>query len=186
LDGENANLVVNVEDDKRIVLVLHREILPPCLEARSVGDDVSVEAAVVVRLNHRIRSFTGDVVDLLGQIAKVGIIERASDGVGCEALHHFGMSVRIAHEIKTTHTEVQTEHVHALADELVDGLGIIPGVILVVDAREVLLAELSTRLVDAEPFQLSVCTCLFIRRGRESGADQRSRCENVAEEHGGR
>ena len=73
--GENANLIVHVEDDQRIIFVLCREVLPPCLEARSVGDDISVEAAVVVRLDHCVRAFPGDIVDLLGQIAKVGIIE---------------------------------------------------------------------------------------------------------------
>ena len=83
-------------------------------------------------------------------------------------------------------TEVETEHVHSLADELVDGLEIVPDVLLAVFSGDGGLAELSTRLVDAEPFQLSVCTCLLVRRGSEGSADQRSRCENVAKEHGGR
>lgn len=82
------------------------------------------------------------------------------------------------------HTKVQAEHVHALTDELIDGLGVIPSVVCVVDTRDVLLAELSTRLVDAEELELSVCSGLLVRRSSEGGADQSGRRKDVAEEHG--
>ena len=62
-------LVVGVEDDEGVVFVLRGDVLPPCLEARRVGDDVAVEAAVVVGLHHGVFALAGDVVDLLGEVA---------------------------------------------------------------------------------------------------------------------
>jgi hypothetical protein len=79
-------------------------------------------------------------------------------------------------------TEVQTEHVHALTDELINGLGVVPSVFLAVDSRNDLLAELSARLVDAEPFQLA-CALLLSGCG-ESCADQGGRGEEILEKHG--
>ena len=66
-------LIVCVKDDERIVLVLCGNVLPPCLEAGGVGNDVAVEAAVVVRLDHGVCALAGDVVDLLGEIAEIGL-----------------------------------------------------------------------------------------------------------------
>jgi hypothetical protein len=54
-------------------------------------------------------------------------------------------------------TEVQTEMVDALCHKLVDGVEVVPREFFPIYTGEVLLAELSTRLVDAEPFQLLGC-----------------------------
>lgn len=81
-------LVVRVEHDERVVLVLRCNVLPPCLEARRVGDDVAVEATVVVGLDHGVFTLASDVIDLLGQVAQVQGIEGAIELVRCKALHH--------------------------------------------------------------------------------------------------
>lgn len=71
-------------------------------------------------------------------------------------------------------TEVETEHVHSLADELVDGLEIVPDVLLAVFSGDGGLAELSTRLVDAEPFELA---------GLSKRAACKSKCGEKFETH---
>lgn len=88
-------LVIRVEDDEVVVLVDGCDVLPPCLEARGVGDDVPEEAAVVVGLDHGVFAFAGDIVDLLGQVAEVEGVEGAGEGVGGEALHDCGVLVYV-------------------------------------------------------------------------------------------
>lgn len=83
-------LVVGVEDDEGVVLELCRDVLPPGFEARGVGDDGMVEAAVVVGLDHGVGAFGGDVVDLFGEVAEVVFVEGAGEGVGSETLHYCG------------------------------------------------------------------------------------------------
>jgi hypothetical protein len=78
-------------------------------------------------------------------------------------------------------TEVQTEDIHALTNELVNGVEVVPGVRRVVGTGVVLLTELSTRLVDAEPFQLLGLTLLC--GSSEGGADQSGRRKDVLEKH---
>jgi hypothetical protein len=81
-----VELVARVEDDALVVLVLACDVLPPRLEAGCVGDNGAVEAAVVVRLHHGVRALGRDVVDRLGQVAKVGLVEGAREG-GRQTLH---------------------------------------------------------------------------------------------------
>ena len=80
--GHVVELVVCVEDDEGVVLELGRYVGPPRLEGRCVGDDVAHEASIVVRLDHGVAAFAGDVVDLLGQVAQVVGVESAGEGVG--------------------------------------------------------------------------------------------------------
>jgi hypothetical protein len=58
-------LVVRIKDDVFIVLVGRRERLPEGLHAGDVGDDLVVVAAVVVRDDHGVCFFVGDVLDRL-------------------------------------------------------------------------------------------------------------------------
>ena len=57
--------VISVEDNEFVALILCCDILPPCLETCSIGDDVLIEPTIVVWLNHGVCTFTGDVVDSL-------------------------------------------------------------------------------------------------------------------------
>jgi hypothetical protein len=59
-------------------------------------------------------------------------------------------------------TEVETEVIHALSHELIQRVQVVPDELFTIDTGEVLLAELGTRLVDAEPFEL---LCRVLRRG---------------------
>ena len=81
--------VVGVEDDEGVVFELGGDVLPPGFEAGCVGDDGAVEAAVVVRLDHGVGAFGGDVGDLLGEVAEVVFVEGAGEGGG-EAFHDCG------------------------------------------------------------------------------------------------
>ena len=94
-------LVIGIEDDEVVILVLGRDVLPPGLEARDIGDDVAVEAAVVVGLDHGVRALFGDIVDLRGEVAQVEGIEGSIEFVGSEALHE----------------EVKADEVHAFVNE---------------------------------------------------------------------
>ena len=85
-------------------------------------------------------------------------------------------------EAEVKHTEVEAEHVHALRDHLVHGGEVIPDELLAIYTGEVLLAELSARLIDTEPLQL-LALSLLLRWGGEGGADQSGRRENVLEKH---
>ena len=69
LCGHCVVLVIGVPDHLAVVLVLRSHSLPPFLEATRVCDDLFVVPPIVVGLDHRIRSFARNVVDLLREIA---------------------------------------------------------------------------------------------------------------------
>jgi hypothetical protein len=149
-------LVICVEDDKLVVLELGGDILPPSLKAGGVGNDVGVEAAIVMRLDHSVGAFLGDIVHLFGEITKVVLVKGTGEGVGREALHSWCLSVSMTlRYLGGSLTKVQTEHVHALRNELVDRVEIVPDVFLAICAWVCCLAELGARLIDAEPLQLA-------------------------------
>lgn len=131
--------VIDVKYNELVVLVLLGNVGPPRLEGRRVGDDLVLETAVVVRLNHGVRALGCNVVDNVGKVTKVVGIKTASEPAGCQALHQ----------------EVDAEEVHALRKELINLLGINPDVVLAVGTRNVARAKLGARLVDAEPLQLA-------------------------------
>lgn len=131
--------VINIKYNELVVLVLRGDGGPPFLEARSVGDNLAVETAVVVWLDHGVGTLRGDVVHKLGKVSGVVGVQGAGEPAGCQALHQ----------------EVDAEEVHALCQELVNLLGVDPDVVLVVETGKVSLAKLWARLVDAEPFQLA-------------------------------
>ena len=83
-----VEFVVGVENNQFVVFILLCNIRPPRLEAHGVGNDITIEAAIVVRLHHRILALGSDVLDLLRQVSQVERIEGAIELVGCEALHY--------------------------------------------------------------------------------------------------
>jgi len=80
-------LIIYVEDDEGVVFELCGDVFPPRLEAVGVGNDVFVEAAVIVWLDHGVGALARNVVDLLRQIAHIVLVEGGSEVVGCEAFH---------------------------------------------------------------------------------------------------
>lgn len=64
-------LIVGVEDDLGVALVHTGEVLPEGLEARGVGDDVTVEPAKVVWVNNGVGTGVGNKVDRCGVVVEV-------------------------------------------------------------------------------------------------------------------
>lgn len=98
-------LIVGVPDDPAVVLVLCSNALPPFLEPTRVRDDLLVVSPIVVRLDHRIGTFAGNIVDLLRQITQVSCIEGSRQAVGDQ----------------TFHVKVDPEGVEAFCDEGIIG-----------------------------------------------------------------
>jgi len=132
-------LIVGIPDYPAVILVLRSHGLPPLPKRIRVCDDLLVVASVVVRLDHRVSAAAGNVVDLLGEIAKVRRIRSSGHAVGDQALH----------------VEVDPEGVETLCNECVIGRQSRPNEVLAVEAREDAIAELRTTLVDANPLHLA-------------------------------
>lgn len=64
-----VEFVVGVENNQFVIFVLLCHIRPPRLKARGVGDNVTIESTIVVRLHHRVLALGCDVFDLLCQIS---------------------------------------------------------------------------------------------------------------------
>ena len=139
LCGHCVVLVVGVPDHLAVVLVLRSHGLPPFLEATRVCDDLLVVSPIVVGLDHRIRSFARNVVDLLCEIAQVSRVWRARQFVGNQAFH----------------VEVDSEGVETSRDERVIGRQGRPDVLGAVSSREDAIAELGTALVHSDPLHLA-------------------------------
>lgn len=77
-------LVVSVEYDERVVLVQCGDVLPPGLEGGGVGDNIAVEAPVVVRLDYGVGALARDIVDVLGESVCLHIVPFALTGCGCK------------------------------------------------------------------------------------------------------
>jgi hypothetical protein len=139
LCGHCVVLVVRVPDDLAVVLVLRSHGLPPFLEAARVCDDFLVVSPIVMGLDHRIRSFARNVVDLLGEIAQVSRIRGACQLVGDQAFH----------------VEVDPEGVETSRNERVVCRQGWPDELGAVASGENAIAELGAALVHADPLHLA-------------------------------
>jgi hypothetical protein len=139
LCGHSVVLVVGVPDHLAVVLVLRSHCLPPLLEATRVCDDLLVVSPIVVGLDHRVRSFARNVVDLLGEVAQVTRIRCACQLVGDQAFH----------------VEVDPEGVETSRDERVICRQGWPNKLGAVASRENAIAELGTALVHTDPLHLA-------------------------------
>jgi hypothetical protein len=132
-------LIVGIEDDPAVVLVLRSNSLPPLAESSGIGNDLLVVPSVVVRLDHGVGASTGDVVDLLSQVAQISWIRCATHAGGYQ----------------TFHVEVDPEGVEAFCNEGVVCRQGRPDKLLAISAWEDAVAKLGATLVDADPLHLA-------------------------------
>ena len=157
-------LIVGIPDYPAVILVLRSHGLPPLPKRIRVCDDLLVVASVVVRLDHRVSAAAGNVVDLLGEIAKVRRIRTSGHAVGNQALH----------------VKVDPEGVETLCNERVIGRQSRPDEVFAVETWENAVAELRTTFVDANPLHLASPFGKFA--GGSDHQTHRARCSENREE----
>lgn len=80
-------LVVGIEDDLGVGDELGSNVLPESLEGVGISDDVAIVAAIIMGIENDIGTGVGDRVDNLGEVGKIAVVERRSQGVGDKTLH---------------------------------------------------------------------------------------------------
>lgn len=159
--------VVGVEDDFGVGLVLGRDSLPEGLEVASTGNDVAVVSAVVVGADDGVCTLTGDVVDLLGEVAQVRSIRCSGHGGRDQTLHK----------------DVDTEDVHARGDEGVISAQGRPDIVRSINTWDVSCTELRTRFIDTEKLELGDALGDFGDWGGESNRGRACGQEKSRETH---
>lgn len=126
--------------------------------------------AIVVGDDHGIGTQVGDVVDRLLEVGKVG---------GVKGVSHGAVS-------KTLHQDVDTEGVHPLVNEGINGRQSRPDIVGVQSSGQVTLAKLRARLVDAKEGEGRSTLLLLVLHRRSQCKGSRTGDEKSRNTHGER